>query len=64
MKAETKVEDKPITWMCEQGNHGTPERHYMIDGFSTMYTGKCAGTVLTIANGSKELPCECECHNA
>lgn len=62
--AELEAEkDRQITWMCEQGNHGTPERRYMTDGFRGMYSGKCAGTVFAIASGSKELECSCSCHD-
>lgn len=51
------------TILCDKGFHGTTERRWMNDkGFQPMYTGKCAGTVLSV-NGS-EAQCDCVCHTA
>lgn len=49
--------ERPMTWMCEHGHHGTAERHTEFT-----YHGRCAGTVRSLDGSSWACPCSCHTH--
>ena len=57
------TETRTTTWMCDEGHHGSSERHtYAQHGFT--FRGYCSGMAMIDLVARTEVECDCECHIA